>query len=71
MSLTPSALSRSTKGEESIMLSTCHCQECDNKWWVKCAPEHEPSYCCYCGIKFSHYFDGDGKECGMSGLPRI
>jgi hypothetical protein len=53
-------------GEKKVSL--CTCGACDNVWWVVCGLEHEPSYCPYCGIKFTSY-DGGNRNYGMSGLP--
>jgi hypothetical protein len=59
-----------TDGGTAQRLSLCNCGRCKNEWWVRCAPEFQPSYCPYCGMKFVWYDRDDGKEFGLSGSPR-
>ncbi|MDB5310687.1 MAG: hypothetical protein JWO38_4889 [Gemmataceae bacterium] len=56
--------------EEDVRVSQCRCMRCENIWWVRHAPEHQPSYCPYCGLKFLWYTGVDGDPFDLSGLPR-
>lgn len=61
-------LTRDDDGKE-IALSTCRCCACENHWFVLCAPEFQPSYCPYCGIKFLYYDNNDGQTFNLAGQP--
>ena len=48
-------------------LAGCLCNVCDNTFFVACAPENEPRYCCYCGVKFMRYTTAEGKTIRFEG----
>jgi hypothetical protein len=49
-------------------VSEVHCGTCENKWYVITGSEFQPSYCCYCGIKF-RFYDNDLGEFKLNGTP--
>ena len=49
-------------------LAFCRCTNCENAWWVRAASEHQPSFCCYCGMKFLWY-DVGGNNYNIAGKP--
>lgn len=57
--LTETMKMRLASGEE-IPLATCHCETCDNNFFVAVIHENEPKYCPYCGIKFLAVTPNDG-----------
>ena len=52
---------RQESGEE-IPVSTCHCFECDNNFFVMVIHENEPKYCPYCGIQFVRLTTSEGEQ---------
>lgn len=53
-------------GDNVTKLSACNCSKCNNRWWVRCQNEFQPSYCPYCGLKFKWYTK-DNKNFEISG----
>lgn len=53
---------------EEVSLGVCTCGECGNRWFVLAGtPETAPLFCCYCGIRFMSYTDGDDVRRDMGG----
>jgi len=57
------------EGNERTAVSSCTCVACDNRWWVRWSQDSEfrPSYCPYCGVKFTYYHDGHDNAYGTDG----
>ena len=55
---------------EGKALALCRCGKCDGTWWTLCPQEFAPSFCCYCGMKFSVMTWDEGKTMtNLAGFP--
>lgn len=50
-----------------ISMKLVVCGVCDNEWCVASGIEFNPSYCCYCGVKFDHYDEKNGTRRKLNG----
>ena len=49
-------------------VSLVRCAKCTNEWFVINMGENEPSYCCYCGMKFKFYDKDDNVYRNLAGF---
>ncbi len=56
---------------QQIRISHVMCNTCKNVFFVPSMGENEPSFCCYCGIKFVSYTkeNSNGQQFNIAGFP--